>query len=1019
MTLPSGTVTFLFSDIEGSTRLWEQHPEAMRPALARHDALALSLIARHEGTLIKSRGEGDSLFAVFARATDAVAAACALQQALCAEPWPAETPLRARMALHTGEADLRAGDYYGSAVNRCARLRAIGHGGQVLLSDVTRDLTRDTLPPSASLKSLGAHRLRDLSRPESVFQLLHPVLPLDFPPLASLDNPDLPNNLPVQVTSFIGREKESAVVKRLLSTTRLLTLTGAGGCGKTRLALQAAADLLEEYPEGVWSVELAALADPALVPKTVAQALGMREEVGQPLLQTLTGQLKPKRLLLVLDNCEHLLAACGQLADALIRACSNLKILATSREGLGIAGEALYPIPPLSVPDLRQAQTPASLAQYEAVTLFIERATALAPHFAVTDANAPALAATCHRLDGIPLALELAAARVRSLAVEEINARLADRFRLLTGGSRTALPRHQTLRAMLDWSYDLLTGPERTLLHRLSVFAGGCRLEAAETVCAGEGIEACEVLDLLTSLTDKSLVAAEQDKGHTRYRLLETVRQYADDRLRESGEGEALRNRHRDYFLAVAEEAEPKLYGSEQAAWFERLEREHDNLRAAIGGCLEAEDGAEAGLRLVGALPQFWIMHKHGAEGWALCERMLAHADLPHRTAARARALSAAAMMVLQRNGIARPYLTTMLDQFSSLMRNDIAMGRPRAEESLALFRELGDRVGIAEALYTLGDMAILQGDFDTARACLEQSLALRRELDHRRGTAGVLRSLGLIAFRGGDMAAAQSLLEEAVSLARAEGDSFHLVINIGSLLMILGTGDTARARALLEDGQALCEQIEDRHIRSDLFEWLSDLAVDLGDLDRALALYEAGYASLQEAGNKAGMAGIAFTPGHVHMLRGNYAAARACYDRCAALMREAGMESESSAHLDSGLAVLCQEDGAGVPACLTEVIRLYQANERKTYILNALDIFAGLAVKQGRQERAARLFGAIESQDEALNVVQRWARPFERRLTADLRDTLDRERYAVAWQEGRAMTLDQAIAYALEEAGT
>jgi len=480
--LPSGTVTFMMTDVEGSTRLWEAHPGIMADVLARHDALAAAAIAENRGFLIKSRGEGDSLFAVFARATDAVAAALAFQQALTRELWPAETPLRVRVALHTGEADLREGDYYGRAVNRCARLRAAAHGGQVLLTAATQEVVQDTLPRGAGLKSLGEHRLRDLDRPEPVYQLLHPSLPAEFDEIRSAEY--LPTNLPLQLTSFVGREKEMADLDELLRSSRLLTVTGAGGVGKTRLALQVAAEMVEQFQDGVWLVELGPLSDSALVPQALAAALKVREEPGRTLVQTLTDHLKPRSVLLVLDNCEHLLDACARISDTILRSCPRVKILATSREGLGIAGEMSFRIPSLSMPDPLQHRTAQSLSGFESVLLFLDRARAAQPSFALTDQNAPAVAQICSRLDGIPLAIELAAARVKAMSVDQISARLDDRFRLLTGGSRTALPRQQTLRATIDWSYDLLSEKEKVLLRRLSVFAGGWTLEAAEKVCA-------------------------------------------------------------------------------------------------------------------------------------------------------------------------------------------------------------------------------------------------------------------------------------------------------------------------------------------------------------------------------------------------------------------------------------------------------------------------------------------------------------------------------------------------------
>src|SRR5262245_32041588 len=434
----------------------------MRAALVEHDALIEFLTAQHGGRVVRPRGEGDSRFCVFARATDAVTAAAAIQRALHAEAWPPETPLRVRLALHTGEADLRAGDYYGNAANRCARLRAIAHGGQAVLSMATEELVRDTLPPGVALQDLGEHRLSDLARPERVFQVLVDGAPAAFPPLRSLDA--LPHNLPLQLTSFVGRERELAAVHGLLAGHRLVTLTGPGGTGKTRLAQQAAAEALVPaagrpgFADGVWLVELAALADPALVPQAVAAAVGVREDPGRPLLATLTDALRHRRLLLLLDNCEHLLDACARLADALLRACPHLTVLASSREALGLAGETIWRVPSLAVPAVptgRPLSPPEALTRYAAVALFVDRAQAVQPSFRMTDRNAPAVAAICQRLDGIPLAIELAAARVRALAVEPLLVRLEDRFRLLTGGSRTALERHQTLQAAVDWSHAL------------------------------------------------------------------------------------------------------------------------------------------------------------------------------------------------------------------------------------------------------------------------------------------------------------------------------------------------------------------------------------------------------------------------------------------------------------------------------------------------------------------------------------------------------------------------------------
>ena len=482
MTPLSGTLTFLFTDIEGSTRLWEEQPEAMGAAHARHQQIIREAVRAQEGTLVRERGEGDSTFSVFASASQAVSAAVALQRALNTGPWPPGAALRVRAALHTGQARISDDDYNSSSVNRCARLRAIAWGGQTLLSQATYELVRDEPLEGARFQELGLHGLKDLSRPERVFQLIHPELPRAFPAVRSLES--VPNNLPQQLTSFVGREKEMAQVKGALSRARLLTLTGTGGAGKTRLALQSAADVLDDYPDGVWLMELASLADSTLLPQTVASILHVREEPGRSAGEALLGFLKDRTVLLVLDNCEHLLDAGARLADDLLRSCPGVCILATSREALGITGEQTFRVPSLTAPDARQTYTADGLTQYESVRLFIDRAVLSQPAFAVTNGNAPAVAQVCARLDGIPLAIELAAARVKALSVEQIAARLDDRFRLLTGGSRTALPRQQTLKAAIDWSYDLLSEDEKTLLRRLSVFAGGWTLEAAEAVCA-------------------------------------------------------------------------------------------------------------------------------------------------------------------------------------------------------------------------------------------------------------------------------------------------------------------------------------------------------------------------------------------------------------------------------------------------------------------------------------------------------------------------------------------------------
>jgi predicted ATPase/class 3 adenylate cyclase len=569
------TLTFVLTDVEGSTRLWEAHGQAMGSALAAHDRLVSRAVVDHGGRLIKAKGEGDSSFSVFSSPAQAVAAALELQRALAAEPWPLPAPLAVRVAVHAGEVQEREADFYGPVVNRCARLRGIGHGGQVLLSAVVAELVRDDLPEGAYLRGLGVHLLKDLAAPEHVVQLCHPDLREQFPPLSSLEA--RPNNLPMQLTSFVGRERELAGLRQQLVSSRLVTLVGIGGCGKTRLALQAAADAVERYPDGVWLVELAPLSEPSLVEQQLATVLGIREDAGtgepsgRTLIDRLVGYLAPRRTLVLLDNCEHLVEACAALAARVVGACPELTVLATSREPLGVAGEVTFAVPPLAVDPL----DPAVAGGTEAVRLFVDRARLVDPAFALTPENAAAVAGICRRLDGIPLAIELAAARTRSLTPQQLDDRLGDRFRLLTGGSRTSLPHHQTLRAAIEWSHRLLSGPEQVLFRRLAVFAGGCTLEAAEQVCAGDDLD---VLLLVAALVDKSLLVHEPAQG--RYQMLETIRQYAWEELREAEEEDELRARHRDWCLALAEavEFDTPLATARMA----RLAAEQDNFRAAL-----------------------------------------------------------------------------------------------------------------------------------------------------------------------------------------------------------------------------------------------------------------------------------------------------------------------------------------------------------------------------------------------------------------------------------------------------
>jgi predicted ATPase/class 3 adenylate cyclase len=575
--LPAGTVTFLLTDIEGSTRLWETVPDAMETAVEEHNRLLTSVIEGHVGMVVTSRGEGDSFFAVFPSAVAAVEAAGACQLALNAQAWPEGATLRVRMGLHTGEARPHgSGQIDHAPINRCARVKAAAHGGQVLITQTTRDLAAGRLGSEFGLKRLGEFRLRDLAEPELIYQLTHAHLPADFPPLRTVHL----GNLPLPVSSFVGREREMEQTAAALEQARLVTLTGVGGVGKTRLALQVAGQVLPRFGDGAWLCELAPIRDPAGVDDAVAAVFSVTAQGGQSTSEALIELLRTKQLLLVLDNCEHLIEGAAALAGVLARSCERLVILATSREALGVDGERLVPVPPLGVPgaDVGLEMT----ADTEAVRLFAERAAAVKPGFAVTTGNAAAVAAVVRRLDGVPLAIELAAARVPAMTPAELALRLERSFAVLAAGPRGAVGHHQTLRATIDWSFGLLTGPERALLARLAVFAGGCTLEAAEAVCGGEGIDPDTIFELLASLVARSLIVAGEQGLQTRYRLLETIRQYGEERLNEAGEAERWQARHAGYYAGLLPRVREHAHDpGEEVLWAVRLGAEQDNLLAA------------------------------------------------------------------------------------------------------------------------------------------------------------------------------------------------------------------------------------------------------------------------------------------------------------------------------------------------------------------------------------------------------------------------------------------------------
>src|SRR5438445_3821857 len=728
---PVGTVTFLFTDMEGSTRAWEAHPKETRAALQRHDEIVAKAIKANRGTIILERGEGDSVFAVFERPSDAVAAACQLQLALGKEEWPLEVPLRVRVAIHTGET---GADYRGPHINRAARIRAIGHGEQILLSGVTAGIVRGTLPDGASLIDLRQHRLRDVSDMEHVFQLAHPDLRENFPPLKSLSN--FRQNLPVQLTSFVGRGRERKEVAALIADHRVVTLIGSGGSGKTRLAIQVGADELEKFPDGVRFVDLAPLNDASLVVDAIASSIGIKVEQGISVVDALVRTLEGTKTLVIIDNCEHVIKAGADTVTGLLRAGESVRVLATSREPLGLAGEMIWRVPSLSLPD--DATEIAKIGRCEAVQLFVDRAGAARPGFTLTSANAKAITDICRTLEGLPLAIELAAARAKVLVPQQIRDRLSDRFRLLTGGHG----RHQTLRSTIDWSYDLLSEKERALFRRLCVFAGGFDLPAVQAIWPDR-----DPLDDIEQLVDKSLVTVEQlTDEKLRYRLLEILRQYGSERLTETGEEDNARERHFVHFLGVAECAYAHRIEHE-AEMLASLEADHDDFRATLKWSRSRPRDL---LRLASALGWFWHLRSHYREGRSWLEQALA-LNLAEHSRERARALWALSMILN--------------------WQGDVAAARPLAEESLALWRTTDDPLELALALENIGWSHFAANNYSEALRSMEDCVETYRRLGSEKLITRGRVAVGQMLAALGDVERTEPLARETLAEGRALGE--------------------------------------------------------------------------------------------------------------------------------------------------------------------------------------------------------------------------------------------------------
>lgn len=1006
--LPTGTVTLLLADVEGSTRLWETQPDEMTAAVARLDQVLADVVAARDGVRPVEQGEGDSFVVAFTRASDAVACALDLQRAPLA-------PIRLRIGIHTGEVKLRdVGNYIGPTINRTARLRDLAHGGQTVLSGATELMVIDQLPADVSLTDLGSHPLRDLPRPERVVQLCHPDLRTEFPPLRT-PKAVVRHNLPPQLTSFVGRQEEIENLREGLKANRLVTLTGAGGAGKTRLAVHVAAALAAEYGEGVCYVDLAPITHPVVVPVTAARALGLPDQPGRSTIDTLQQHLRDRHLLLVLDNCEHLLDASASMVAALLGAAPRLTVLATSREPLGVTGEAGWQVRSLSLSD-------------EAIELFSDRARLARTGFTVDDENVREVTEICRRLDGMPLAIELAAARVRTLSLTEIIDSLHDRFRLLTGGSRIAVRRQQTLRASVDWSHALLTDTERVLFRRLAVFLGGFDLDAAQAVAGADGVERYQVLDQLTLLVDKSLVVAENLTGRTRYRLLETVRQYALEKLGESGEADAVRSRHCDHYTSIA----ALLDAPARTDYDQRLtqaEVEMDNLRSALGWNLETSN-TERALSLASSLQPLWMTRGRVVEGRAWFDTVVAERDLESldvSPSVRARALADTAVLSLWAGGTneraerALEISRELGDQallarvltacgFISGNRYNAEAARRYYSEAIVLARSLDDRWSLSQILAWQANTAVILADPAATRAAGEEGRRLADEIGDRPNSRMCRFCLAWAYAFEGDLDGAVAASRDLIAECEADHDEILRPAILMNLSIALAhQGEVAAARAAADEALELASGMDEYfHGMGHAAAAVAALAV--GDLTAAHDASERAYQLLNTALPEMAAVQRAFNTVEVALAQGDLARAGRLVDEAVAV---AVGGHRVSALLARARIAIAEADGARAELDAHDALACAATCGAYQPLAGILECLADLA-RDSDSQRAARLFGAAEAFRERLGIVRFKVHQagYEASVKA-LRNAMSIDAFDAAWAEGAALSTEEAIAYA------
>ncbi|MBS1551613.1 MAG: tetratricopeptide repeat protein [Bacteroidetes bacterium] len=858
--IPTGNVTFLFTDIEGSTKLAHDFPESLQCALTIHNSVLRNAVVSNNGFVFKTAG--DAFFCSFKKAEDAVRTSLMIQKDLSLV-YNEDVTLKVRIGIHSGIAEWNGEDYMGYiTLARSQRIMSSAHGGQVIISaDAYESIDTESIT-GITCRDLGVRRLKDMVQPVRLFQINSEGLQSEFPPLKTLDA--RPNNLPVQLTSFIGREKEINNVKSILSKSRLLTLLGSGGTGKTRLSLQTGADMIDEFENGVWITELASLQDPFLLPNAIAETLGLKEQPGMSMENILTEYLKDKQILLILDNCEHLIESCAVLAEKLLQYSPKLKMIATSREALRCDGEIIHKVLSLDHPDPAKKISPKELAKYEAVRLFIERALAVNPNFRVNDDNAQALSQICFQLDGIPLAIELAAVRIRILTLEKICEKLNDRFRLLTGGKRTALPRQQTLKALIDWSYDLLSEQEKVLWRRLSVFSGGWSLNDAEEICSDDLTVRDDMFELTNGLVEKSIILFNDNTE--RYKMLETIKQYGEEKLRNEGETEIFRTRHLNYYLNLCEGAIPELSGPNAKTWLNRFEDEYPNIQSALNWSYESKAN-EKGHRLANTMAKLWDIRGYFTEALNWLEKLLKNTE------------GVSELLIANSKRQAGMFATQQGN-------NDIALRL--LEESLNIYRKTDDLIGISNCLNILGMIELDLGNFESSKNYLTESLQIRKKLDNKLSLASGFNSLGLVLLAEGNLKDAEQYFTDSLKIAKEIKDDVYIGIGLNNLGQIYAIyGEYEKAKAFFEEGLMIDRELENKNGMCISLANMGILAYVNKDFSTSRKYLQEGLELSREIGNRLGELYALCTFGQLALAEEDIATAYNFFKECLLQQKE------------------------------------------------------------------------------------------------------------------------------------